>query len=381
MSEDVVDRLTRLVAGHGLNGGNRMDDGTGAGRPLGDADWRRFSNKLVSGKLTGLALAASTDGALPLTAEQEADLVEQHRARMVRVLLLERTLLDLSYEMERAGVPALVLKGSSFAYTAYPDPSWRDFDDLDLLVPTHLFARARSVLVESGCIPSSVEPRAGFTARFGKASVFRKGVFEIDLHRTLVLGPYSLWVDADRLFAEHGTFTVAGRTLRCLSPEHRLIHASMHAILGSHPPLPLALRDAAQIERAGGIDPDVLARDARSWRVEPVLARAVSELRDGLGVEAGSLLGAFNDARAGRRERKAIRAYLDAGHVGGRTSSSMIRALPGVRPKLAYLAAIVLPDKDFLAHHTGATGSRWRAYPRRWGQLLRIFRRRRRRTM
>jgi len=378
MPDDAVERLTRLVAGHGLNGNHGGDGAAANPEPPGDADWRLFRSRLFSGKLSGLALAAFADGTLSLTGEQEADLVERHRERMARVLLLERTTFDLCGEMDRAGVPALVLKGSSFAHTAYPDPSWRDFDDVDLLVPTHLFARARTVLVEAGCKPSSVEPRPGFIERFGKAAVFRRGVFEIDLHRTLVLGPYSIWVDAERLFAEQRTFAVGGQMIRCLSPEHRLIHACMHAILGAHPPLLLALRDAAQLERAGGIDPEVLARDARAWRVESVLARAAEELRNRLGIEAGSLLRAFDAAKPGRAERKAVRAYLEAGHAGGRTSSGMIRALPGIRQKLAYLGAIVLPDEEFLAHHTGASGSRWRTYPRRWRQLLRILRRRRR---
>ena len=378
MDEQMTERLTRLVAGHGLKRRPAVElDGVGS-EPPGEADWLLLRSRLLSARLTGLAVAAAAEGVLSLTQEQEAELLEQQRARMARALVLERTLLTVTAELERAAIPVLALKGSSFAHTAYPDPSWRDFDDVDLLVPTNDFARAGRVLVEAGCNATTVAPRPGFVERFGKAGVFRKDVFEIDLHRTLMLGPYSIWVDAERLFAERSTFPLGGRRISCLSPELRFIHACMHAILGANPPLLLPLRDVAEIDRAGDIDMDAMARDARTWRLESVIALAAKEVRERLDVEPGPILSAFDTVRPSRLERKAVRAYLEVGHSGGRTSSSMIRVLPGVRPKLAYLRAIVLPDEDFLVRHTGGSGSKWRGYARRWRQLFRTFRNRRR---
>ena len=373
MTERDVEEITRLVARHGLNG-HAEDRPSG---PIEDDDWLNVRGALLNGCLSGLAIAAVEDESLGVTPEQSADLVDLHRERMTRALLLERVLVDVSAALEARGVPALVLKGSSFAHTAYPDPGWRDFNDIDLLVPTPLFAEAGRVLRELGAKETFSPPRPGFVERFGKAAVFQVDPFEIDLHRTLMFGPYGVWVDADRLFAEHATFPLGGRSLRCLSPEHRLIHACMHAVLGHYPPMLLPLRDAAEIERAGGLDADKLARDARSWRVESVLARAATELRVRLGVEPGPLLSAFDTVEPGRQERAALRSYLDAGHADGRTSTSMIRVLPGVRPKLAYLRAVVLPDAGFLEQQGGTKVSRVRGYLMRWRRLLGILWRRR----
>ena len=47
---------------------------------------------------------------------------------------LERVLLETVAELDALGAEFRVLKGTAVAHLDYPDPSWRGFGDIDLLV-------------------------------------------------------------------------------------------------------------------------------------------------------------------------------------------------------------------------------------------------------
>src|SRR5207245_8281909 len=142
-------------------------------------------------RITGFAVGAMEAGWLKLSNEQEAGLLDAHREAMLPPLGVERGLLELAPEFERAGVEFLVLKGPAVAHTVYPDPSWRYFADLDLLVRPQDWQRACGLLVGLGFQRDHPEPCPGFVERFGGAPAFRRssGGGEVDLHRTLAVGP------------------------------------------------------------------------------------------------------------------------------------------------------------------------------------------------
>ena len=101
--------------------------------------------------------------------------------------------------LEKAGIAHRVLKGHAWAHTVYPDPSWRAFGDVDLLVGTDDSDRAVEVLESTGVRRTLPEVRPGFDRRFGKdATLLSASGREVDLHRLLVAGPYGLWVDERR---------------------------------------------------------------------------------------------------------------------------------------------------------------------------------------
>ena len=109
----------------------------------------------------------------------------------------------------------VVIKGASVARTVYVEPCLRSFGDLDLLVRTADYGRACALLGRLGHERQRPEPRPGFEVRFGKASVHRhpEDRIEVDLHRTLVLGPFGLWIDPEELLNRRQTFDVAGRSI------------------------------------------------------------------------------------------------------------------------------------------------------------------------
>ena len=112
----------------------------------------------------------------------------------------------------------------------YPDPQWRPYVDVDVLVPGERIGEAIAVLADLGYQRQSPELRRGFDQRFGKGTTLRKAAAAtVDLHRTLIAGPYSFLIDADSLFVQPRSFQCAQDSLRTLNAEAQLVHCAVSA--------------------------------------------------------------------------------------------------------------------------------------------------------
>jgi len=317
-----------------------------------------------------MAVAAVEEGWLSLSGQQTEELLESQRELMLQALAMERKLLVLDEAFGRAGVDFILLKGSALAHSVYPDPSWRPFGDLDLMVRTRDWRQACSVLERFGLPRKLPEPRPGFDERFGKASVHGgNGDVEVDLHRTLVLGPFGLWLDPEALFGLTVPLSLGGRTLRRLDDTALLLHACMHASLGSRPPLLLPLRDVAQIAYYGEVDWSTLGELAARWRLGAVIRHALQATSDSLGITLPLQSKTCMEMKVRRKERGALDAYVTSRRGQGGTAISTLKAIPGVRAKLAYLRAMLTPDREFLLARTEGNGRA--SYARRWSIPLR----------
>jgi len=349
-----------------------LEDPSG-GRPIRPAeqDWPAFLGATVRHRLSGLAMVAIEHGALTLRADQRDQLLERHRDAMLCALALERNLLTLASAFEDAEIGFAVLKGPAVAHVGYPDPSWRPFGDIDVLVGAGRFGAACEVLSDLGYRRSFVDPRPGFAARFGKgaAHVGADGL-EVDLHRLLADGPFGYWVDHDTILRATTSFELAGRRLARLDDSAILLHACMHAVLGGRRPTLLQLRDVAQLSRREGVRWSVLAAWAARWRLQAVLGRALDLVEQGLGLvlpeEARKLR---RSLRPSTQEERALRACVQA-RPGGARALASVRALPGVRAKAAYASALVFPDREFLEARTGSAGLT--GYIERWRHAARM---------
>ena len=137
---------------------------------------------------------------------------------MAMVLVLDHLLVEVSSAMTEAGLPTVVLKGAAVADTFYPDRSWRSFGDLDLLISAADWRRACEVLVRLGFRRIIPEPRPGFDERFGKGASFEDArKLQVDLHRTLAMGPFGLWIDPESPARGHDRVRDQG----CLAPPSR----------------------------------------------------------------------------------------------------------------------------------------------------------------
>jgi GNAT superfamily N-acetyltransferase len=368
-----VDRAIRAVAAFGLSRGSGPDSIS-----IDEEEGVAFERRLLMEKLTGFAIAAHDDGALALSDERFASVLERHRRAMASCLMIEDRLLQLDEHFRRAGIGYAVLKGPAVAHRAYPDPSLRGFGDLDVLVRGEAFPEACTVLGTMGFRRRLAEPRPGFDERFGKAAahVHVDDSMEIDLHRTLALGPFGLWIDPGALLDRATTFELAGRRIPRLDDTDMLISVAMHAVLG-WPPRLLPYRDVVQVARSPDVDWPTLARHAGDWHLTAVMIRAFESASFTLGTEpvGGSTI--LESVPIRRSETRALASYDRRHRALGGTALSTLRAIPGVRNKAAYVRAVAFPQRAFMRDRyptgTNRTYRHRLAIPAKWA-LRRVSR-------
>jgi hypothetical protein len=338
-----------------------------------------FLSELEVGRLTGLAVAAYEGGLVELEDGQAEALYERQRDVMVWALGLEWTLLRLAAAFADARVPVVVLKGPALAHTVFTDPAWRPFGDLDLLVRTRDWRTACEVLAANGCRRRLPEPGRGFDERFGKAATHVNDLRqEIDLHRTLVLGPFGLWMDPEELFVGTATFELGGRKLRRLDDTGLFVHACIHVALGLQEPLPMMVRDVAQVAAVGRVDWFRVEDLARRWHLAPVFRHAMAMAWERLGTVWNAHAQRVLAVEPTSTERKALEAYVSPRRGRGGTALSTIRAIPGFRAKATYLRTMAFPVREFLAARDAtANGGSYRrrlATPLHWwGGVVRAY--------
>ena len=320
------------VAAFGLPGVRAPMNATSMRAALSDGEWRALLTAATRERLTPLLAIAADAGALHLTDGQHREAVRAHEQAMRLCVLLERALVEVTDELDAAGVAHRVLKGSAVAHLDFPDPAWRAFGDVDVLVEGPDYDRALGVLTDKGAHRRYHEVRPGFDRRFGKgACVVLADGTQIDVHRTFVSGPFGLTVDLPELFETWTPLSVGGRALRALDPEHRFLHACYHASLGDVPARLVALRDVAQLALAPAFDRDLVSARATSWHAEAVVARAVKLSWSMLGLEPDRALrvghhastGSVRDACASGVHRAVAQlCRADRGRAGGGTRRS-----------------------------------------------------------
>ncbi|MGY1797425.1 nucleotidyltransferase family protein [Blastococcus sp. SYSU D00868] len=317
-------------------------------------------------RLAGLLAAAVETGSLPATGQQAAQARREHVEWACRAMAIEQGALEVLGRLSAAGVRVRLLKGAAVAHLDYPDPALRHFVDVDLLVPSAEFDRAVATLTAAGHTRRHLQPRPGFDRRFSKGTSFvsPEGL-PVDLHRTFVMGPFGLRVDLDDLWGPGDAFTIGTTRVPALDPEARFLHACFHTALGDVPPRLVPQRDTAQMLLNGSLDLRRVGELMHRWRAEPVVAAALVHtwrtlpLADRPPLVEWAL--AYRPSARSRREL-ALYAHPDPDGSYARTSLGALRAVPGVRGKVAFGYALAFPERSYVEGRYRSPGQRlWRA--------------------
>jgi putative nucleotidyltransferase-like protein len=269
--------------------------------------------------------------------------------------------------LDRAGIGYRALKGPALAHLAYPDPALRSFGDVDVLVAGPAFDAAVRALTGLRFARHFTEPRPRFDARFAKgACLERCDGTEIDLHRTLAPGAFGIRLGRLDLFARPGrTFALGTHAISGLDAETAFVHACFHAALGDHPPRLVPLRDIVQLH--GQLDPNTVLAMFTAVSCETVCRRALALVEEELGIRLEGAIPSWARAyQPNRFDRWALQGYAsDDRSYAGQVAAS-ICAVPSLRDRLAYGAALAFPSREYVRAHDGG-------YVRRIARGLRIM--------
>jgi hypothetical protein len=333
--------LLAALAGLGLD---HRHAGAPPDRPLGDAAWRLLVAGVRRERLDGLLAHALTSGGWPATADQVEEARRGHREAMATALVLDRRLAELAPALDAAGVRWRVLKGAAVAHLDEPDPSWRCYGDIDLLVHGDDLAPVLHLLAALGGVRHYEARRRDFDRRFGKgAAVTLPDGVEVDVHRTLALGPYGVALDPGLLLdAEAQVVELGGVAVPALAAPGRFLHACYHAVLGAHPPRLSALRDVALTHPDDDATARAAHRLAREAGGEAVVAAALVAAADTLGWAPPGRLGPWaRDLRPDARDRRWLGAHRGPERSSGRRTLLAVEAIDDPRDRLRYVAAVL----------------------------------------
>lgn len=332
--------LAAAIAGYGI----------APPRPQGwleSADWSDL--RLVwQGQLLPLFAAAVADGARTWRDEESAQLRRALTERFLETIVLEREVLHLTAILEDHAVAYRVMKGTANAHLDYPDPSLRLFGDTDLLVAADDMEVAKVALEARGYQRLKAERRPGYDRSFEKSlTLISPSGLELDLHRTFISGPFGQCFDPIELFEAEERFTVGGRRLAALGREERLIHACLSATLSDPVPRLRPARDVLQMLVHPRLDNDRTVHLAHRWGLAAVLAGGLTHANARLGAGLDHPLVAWAATmRPSRQDRARLAAYEAGEGAYVRRTLAAMRAVPGLRRRVAFATAFLFPAED-----------------------------------
>src|ERR1700688_2059225 len=177
-------------------------------------------------------------------------------------------------QADRQQFPVVPFKGPILAQSLYGDPGLRSFSDLDLLISSTDFKRAKQALAEIRY--SSAKKFTPAVERFWLQNGYEQsfngaaGNNLVELQWALLPCFYAVDLTVEDLLARSGHAIVADCQMRCLSPEDSLTVLSLHAAKHLWGRL-IWLVDIAGTLRAGDIDYGLVFSNARSLGIARIL--------------------------------------------------------------------------------------------------------------
>lgn len=238
---------------------------------------RRWQTIARIDRLGGLLQSAIAAGHVMADDTVAGQVAEIWHTQLAASVLVEAQVVRMARVLDDAGVTWRLTKGAAVAHLDYPDATLRTFGDADVLVHPSDWRLATDALLAAGCRRQVPEVEPGWDARFGKGATFDTPErLEIDLHRRFAVGRFGVLSRMGDLYNGGEAIDLAGRRIPALDGPGRLLHSCHHAALGGFRHY-RAHRDVAQQLLVTDVDWRRAVAIARSWRVEAVVVRAITD--------------------------------------------------------------------------------------------------------
>jgi hypothetical protein len=294
-----------------------------------------------------------------LTDAQREEVAQFQGAVLSRCVQLEHHVIAVSRLLADHGIRSAVLKGGATAHLDYPDPSWREVSDIDVLVdPAHL-AGAVELLGREGWIQGYALPKGHDT--YTHAMTLVRERMELDLHQRIGRRALGLLVPTGELLDHAITFEVAGTELSALDNIDRLIHSALHVVAAFE--VNRRLSSVADVLLGAGRRADVadeaLAR-AERWRVRSLVERGITEAYAVARLDQHPAWREAMRRPTRRRDVLVDRAYLGAVRRPAMEELAYLRLFADWPNRWRYVRGYFAFGSDYAAQH-GRSGLRAQA--------------------
>lgn len=307
--------------------------------------WSALRARMFAGNVPGALAAAVEVGAVVIDEPTRHQFFEEMVVRLVNDLRAESECVTVTKLLAEAGIQSVVLKGLAVAHLDYPDPSQRSTTDVDLLVRAVDIERATELLTDAGFRRDLPERRRGFDRRFAKdVTLYGPRRVEIDLHRTLLRGPFGAAIDLDELWASQEPLLVEGLPDRqALDRPSRLLHAAYTVAVADARPSLANMCDVALLASDPQMDWDTVRGRTARWRADAIVTDAVAAAAAATGLQVG----VPPMGRSERTSQRWRRLYASGG--GSLVAATMGTACAlGPGAAVRYLGDLVLPDRAYV---------------------------------
>jgi hypothetical protein len=236
-----------------------------------------------------------------------------HRFSWARNQMLLAGMIPVVAELERSGIPTLLLKGAAFVADSRLDAGMRPMNDVDVLVPSDRTRETIERLRDLGLEPVGDVPAwyvADYAPRFVPSHGFRdEQDRQLDLHWNVLHASRQPGADDDFWAAAVPIELLGLRTL-ALCPADELLLVILHGLRWNAIPTYRWVLDAALLAQGvfGPIDYDRLVKQARKRRVTVALRAGLSYLHESVDVPLpAGVMGALKSARVSPLERLELR--------------------------------------------------------------------------
>jgi hypothetical protein len=157
-----------------------------------------------------------------------------YRTSAIRMAWMYRNIGKVLAQLTESGVDYMVVKGPALAHSVYPDPAWRAFNDLDLVVRERDWAVMHRLLVQMGFKPErdlpQPPPKLVPQAVLHELKYWHQEMgLLVEVHYEDLLNAGLASRDVEGFWQRAVQVDIEGMPVKTLSPEDQLIHLCVHA--------------------------------------------------------------------------------------------------------------------------------------------------------
>lgn len=241
-------------------------------RPDTFSAWLAFASRQ---RLVPLLYHFVEDQGIELTDEQFVELHDAQVEVMSVAARHDQQLIDLGELLRPVEVAFAALKGAAVANLDYPDPSWRQYGDLDVLVLGDDLQQVCELLTEDGWRRGYPIPEGHERFTHAITMTYGRGR-ELDVHQRLAHRAVGLRIPVPEMLRRRVHFEIAGVDVSALSVEDRMIHAAVHAEMSRLESRRLSsVADVLLLATdRKALAEEVIGR-AEMWRIRPLVERSI----------------------------------------------------------------------------------------------------------